>query len=155
MQTASYNWTNSSYFDVDAGLLSTAWTYNLSQMEGTHTFSGWCSVQSFGGWTHPSLANLEGQLHAQDRLKGVTITSSVSKMCKLCVIGSPASQFASERLIHPLKLCTVRQPEKVWVPSIWDKTFMAMQLKQTCINIKITALFKKKKSGVTSCVHCT
>ena len=25
---------------------------------------------SFRGWTHPSLANLEGQLHAQDRLEG-------------------------------------------------------------------------------------
>ena len=34
-------------------------------MEGTHTFSGWCTAQSFGGCTHPSLANLEGQLHRQ------------------------------------------------------------------------------------------
>ena len=28
-------------------------------MEGTRTFSDWCTVQSFRGWTHP---NLEGQL---------------------------------------------------------------------------------------------
>ena len=39
----------------------------LPQMGGTHTFSGWCTVQR---WTHPSLVNLEGQLHAQDRLEG-------------------------------------------------------------------------------------
>ena len=29
-----------------------------------------CTVQSFRWWTHPSLANLEGQLHAQDRHEG-------------------------------------------------------------------------------------
>ena len=36
----------------------------------SHFFSGWRTVQSFRGWTHPSLANLEGQLHAQERLEG-------------------------------------------------------------------------------------
>ena len=39
-------------------------------MEGIHTFSGWRTVQSFRGWTHPSLANSKGQLHPQDRLEG-------------------------------------------------------------------------------------
>ena len=41
------------------------------------------------------------------------------------------SKFGSEGCVHPLKLCTVRQPgkkKKVWVPSICDKTFMSMQL---------------------------
>ena len=35
-------------------------------------------MQSFRGRTHPSLSNLEGQLHAQDRLEGVKIGSSAS-----------------------------------------------------------------------------
>ena len=61
----------------------------LSQMEGSHTFPGWRTVQSFRGWIHPALAHLEGQLHAQDRPEEVEIGSSASKTRKLCVIGSP------------------------------------------------------------------
>ena len=40
MHTAFYNWKKSSNFDVNAGLLFTAWTNVLSQIEGTDTFSG-------------------------------------------------------------------------------------------------------------------
>ena len=61
----------------------------LSQVEWIHTFSGWCTIQSFRGWTHPSLLNLESQLHASDRLEGVNLGSSAPKTCKLCVIGTP------------------------------------------------------------------
>ena len=87
MHTASNNRGKSGNFDVDTELLSTAWNV-LSRMEGTRTFSGSRAVQSFRGWTHPSLANLEGQLHAQD-LKGVKIGSSASKTRKMCVTRSP------------------------------------------------------------------
>ena len=40
MHTASYNRKKSSNFYADTGLLSNACTNVLSQMEGTHTFSG-------------------------------------------------------------------------------------------------------------------
>ena len=70
IHTASYNrkkkqkfwWYRFAFYCMDINV--------LSQMKGAHTFSGWRSVQSFRRWTQPSLANLEGQLHAQDRLEG-------------------------------------------------------------------------------------
>ena len=37
--------------------------------ETVPTFSGWCIVQNFRNLTHPSLANSEGQFHAQDKLE--------------------------------------------------------------------------------------
>ena len=41
--------------------------------------------------------------------------------------GADPLKFGNEECVDPLKLCTVHQPEKVWVPSICDKTFMSMQ----------------------------
>ena len=58
-----------SHFDVDIELLSNCMDMNvLSQMEGTHFFR---LMHSTKLWRlNRPLANLEGQLHAQDRLEG-------------------------------------------------------------------------------------
>ena len=72
----------------------------LSQMGGSHTFPGWRTVKSFKGWTHPSLANLEGQLHAQRRLEGVKIAYSASKTHKLCVIGCLHIDWSQVHVMH-------------------------------------------------------
>ena len=45
-------------------------THVINEGGNVPTSSGWCTVQIFRRWIHPSLTNLEGQLHAQDKLEG-------------------------------------------------------------------------------------
>ena len=61
---------------------------NKQDIENVPTFSGWHTVQNLREWTHPSLANLEGQLHTKDKLEGVNFDSSASKTRKLCITHS-------------------------------------------------------------------
>ena len=47
------------------------------------------TVHIFRGWTQPSPAKLDGQLHVRDKPERSKFGSSASKTRKLCVIGSP------------------------------------------------------------------
>ena len=93
MHTASYNrekkkeqfwcWCRFAFYYKDINV--------LSQMEGTHTFSGWrTQYKALEGEHTLHYQILRANSTHRTDLKGVKIGSSASKTCKLCTIGSPA-----------------------------------------------------------------
>ena len=58
------------------------------------------TTQSFREWTHPSVANIEGQLHAPGNFEGGEFCFWVWKTCKLYVVGSPDTIHRPRELIY-------------------------------------------------------